>query len=125
MFLWVYAKEGNRLYVAFVSALRQITTRLPHVALDALCSLLTLLIDAYIAACRWLPLPMRDYMLNTLARVSREKRKLTIYDQLNPRYVRYHRADEVRALFESAGFRDVRLHHRRGYSWSALGEKPA
>jgi SAM-dependent methyltransferase len=125
LFLWVYAKEGNGFYVALVSALRQVTLRLPHAALDGLCSLLTVLVDIYIAACRWLPLPMRDYMRNTLARVSRENRKLTIYDQLNPRYVRYHRADEVRELFESAGFCDVRLHHRRGYSWSALGVKPA
>jgi SAM-dependent methyltransferase len=104
--IWVYGKEGNRLYVALVQALRA-------------------LVDAYIFACRWIPLPMRDYMLHTLSRVSRDKRKLTIYDQLNPTYAKYYRGEEVREMLERAGFRDVRLHHRRGYSWTALGVKPA
>jgi len=30
----------------------------------------------------------------------------------------------VREMLEWAGFRDVRLHHRSGYSWTALGVKP-
>ena len=66
---------------------------------------------------------MRDYVLNTLARVSRDKRKLTIYDQLNPSYAKYYRAAEVREMLERAGFRDICLHHRRGYSWTAVGER--
>jgi SAM-dependent methyltransferase len=123
--IWVYGKEGNRLYVAGIQAVRTVTTRLPHFALAALCSVLTLLVDVYIVACRWLPLPLRDYMLNTLSRVSRDKRKLTIYDQLNPSYAKYYRGEEVREMLERAGFRDVRLHHRRGYSWTALGVRPA
>jgi len=123
--IWVYGKEGNRLYVAVVQAVRAVTTRLPHFALAAVCSVLTLLVDAYIVACRWLPLPMRDYMLNTLSRVSRDHRKLTIYDQLNPDYAKYYRGEEVREMLERAGFREVRLHHRRGYSWTAVGVRPA
>jgi len=123
--IWVYGVEGNELYVAMVMALRTITTRLPHFALALLCSALGVLVDVYIAACRWLPLPMRDYMRNTLARVSRDKRKLTIYDQLNPTYAKYYRADELRSLLERAGFENVRLHNRRGYSWTAAGTRPA
>lgn len=122
--IWVYAVEGNRLYVAAVTALRAITTRLPHRALAAVCWGLGWLLDAYILLCRWLPLPMRDYMRNTLARVSRDKRRLTIYDQLNPSYARYHRRQEVQQMLEQAGFTDVRLHHRRGYSWTASGRNP-
>jgi hypothetical protein len=123
--IWVYGVEGNEIYVATVTALRAVTTRLPHFALALLCSALALLVDVYIAACRWLPLPMRDYMRNTLARVSRDKRKLTIYDQLNPTYAKYYRADELKSLLERAGFEDVRLHNRRGYSWTAAGRRPA
>jgi SAM-dependent methyltransferase len=123
--IWVYGREGNRLYVTLVQALRMATTRLPHFALALLCNVLALLVDAYLFACRWLPLPMRDYMLHTLSRVSRDKRKLTIYDQLNPSYAKYYRAEEVREMLEAAGFRDIRLHHRRGYSWTALGVRPA
>jgi SAM-dependent methyltransferase len=123
--IWVYGVEGNEFYVWSVTALRAITTRLPHFALSALCTLLNAGVGLYIQACRLLPLPMRDYMLNTAARVSRDKRRLTIYDQLNPTYAKYHRGPEVREMLERAGFTDVRLHHRRGYSWSALGVKPA
>lgn len=122
--IWVYGLEGNRPYVALVQGLRAVTTRLPHAALAGLCRFLTVLVDGYILACRWLPLPMRNYMRNTLARVSREKRTLTIYDQLNPSYAKYYREREVRDLLERAGFSDVRLHHRRGYSWTAVGTRP-
>jgi SAM-dependent methyltransferase len=122
--IWVYGREGNRLYVAAVQALRAVTTRLPHAVLAALCSVLTLLVDIYIFACRWLPLPMREYMRNTLSRGSRDQRKLTIYDQLNPSYAKYYGAGEVSEMLERAGFRDVRLHNRRGYSWTALGVRP-
>lgn len=47
-----------------------------------------------------------------------------IYDQLNPAYAKYYRRDEARALLEDAGFQDVRLHHRHGYSWTVLGTHP-
>jgi SAM-dependent methyltransferase len=121
--VWVYGVEGNGAYLALVRTLRVVTTRLPHAALSALCSLLNACLDVYLLLCRWLPLPLRDYARNTLARVSRDKRRLTIYDQLNPSYAKYYTRDEARALLERAGFRDVRLHHRRGYSWTAMGVK--
>ncbi|MBW2667673.1 MAG: class I SAM-dependent methyltransferase [Deltaproteobacteria bacterium] len=125
LLIWVYGKEGNELYVGFVKVVRAVTTRLPHAALALVCSALNLLVDIYLFACRWLPLPMRAYMRGTLARVSREQRKLTIYDQLNPSYARYYLGPEVKALLERAGFSDVQLYHRRGYSWTAMGVRPA
>jgi SAM-dependent methyltransferase len=125
LLIWVYGQEGNEFYVRLVKTIRSVTTRLPHAALAALCSALNLLVDVYIFACRWLPLPMRDYMRGTLGKVSREQRKLTIYDQLNPTYARYYLGPEVQALLERAGFTDVELHHRRGYSWTAMGVRPA
>jgi SAM-dependent methyltransferase len=125
--IWVYGSEGNAAYVLGLTALRSITTRLPHWALAGFCHLMTGVVDAYIALCRLtqLPLPLRDYLVNTLARVTRRERMLTIYDQLNPSYVKYYRRDEVAGLLENAGFGDVELHHRRGYSWTARGTKLA
>ena len=64
-------------------------------------------------------------MINTLARVTRRERMLTIYDQLNPTYVKFYRREEVVEMLESAGFGDVELHHRRGYSWTAIGTRIA
>jgi hypothetical protein len=121
--IWVYGKEGNGAYLFFLNALRAFTTRLPQKALAALCQILTVLVDAYGLACRVLPLPLRSYVLGTLTRVSRSDRTLTIYDQLNPTYVRYYAGGEVVAMLEEAGFVDVSLHHRRGYSWTALATK--
>ena len=120
----VYGREGNELYVRLVQALRLITTRLPHRALAGLSSALAVCVDAYLVACRWLPLPMGDYMRKTFARVEPEKRKLTIYDQLNPAYARYYREAEIRKLLEAAGFGGIRMHHRHGITWTALGVKP-
>ncbi len=122
--VWLYAKEGTIAYRFALGALRAVTTRIPHRALVRLCKLLDRMLDPYIAACRRVKLPLGDYLLNTFARVSREKRELTLYDQLNPRYVRFHTRAEARALLESAGFEQVTLHHRRGYSWTVLGRRP-
>lgn len=123
--VWVYGREGSGPYLALLDALRGVSTRLPHGLLMALCHLLTLGVDAYTLLCRasgW-RLPLSDYLVHTLARVSRRERTLTIYDQLNPRFVRYYRRSEVQDLLESAGFSDVALFHRRGYSWTATGVK--
>jgi len=119
--IWVYGKEGNRLYVALVTALRAVTTRLPHFALAALCGVLTLLVDAYIFACRWLPLPMHAYARTVLSPLSWEKRKLTIYDQLNPTYARYYLGPEVKALLERAGLPLAAHPPAEGEAWRRLG----
>ena len=120
---WVYGREGVRLYAALVAALRAVTVRLPHAVLSALCSVLNVLVIPYIAACRALPLPLHDYCVNNLGRRSSRHRKLVIYDQLNPTYVRFYSRGEVEDLLRRGGFDEIRLHHRRGYSWTALGIK--
>jgi hypothetical protein len=50
-------------------------------------------------------------------------RRLVLYDQLNPAYAKYYTEAEVRRLLADAGFEDVRLYHRHGYSWAAIGRK--
>lgn len=123
--LWLYAAEGNRLARGCVALLRSVTTRLPQRALQALCRILDRCLDIYIILCRNLALPLREYMLTIFARLSREKRRLTLYDQLNPSYVRYYRREELEALLARCGFESIRLHDRHGYSWSAVGSRPA
>jgi len=125
--IWVYGREGNRLYIALSGLLRAVTTRLPHRLLAGFCSVLTVLVDAYGALCRVVPQlrwPLRDYLSNTFSKLSRRERTLTIYDQLNPTYAKYYRREEVVDLLERTGFADVVLHHRRGYSWTACATKP-
>jgi SAM-dependent methyltransferase len=122
--VWVYAAEGDAFYLGLLRALRSFTTRLPHPLLSALCSALTLALTVYVWACRWLPLPMHVYARTVLSQLSWQKRKLTIYDQLNPSYVRFYTREEITHLLESGGFVDVRLHDRHGYSWTAIGTRP-
>lgn len=121
--VWMYSKEGISLYRSVLGFLRLFTTRLPHFLLSALCSLLNVFLGGYIFLCKFLPLPMKNYMVNTLSKVSWQKRKLTIYDQLNPSYVRFYTREETENLFKEAGFSDPQLYHRRGYSWTVMAQK--
>lgn len=122
---WLYGREGNEAYLRIAEPLRAITRRLPHPLLGALSSLLNLALDAYIFLCRFLPLPMRSYMRNVLARFPRSVRRLTIYDQLNPAYARYYSRPEAEALLARAGFGQVASWHRHGYSWTVTGTRPS
>ena len=67
---------------------------------------------------------MRSYVLKVAANFSRDKRKLVIYDQLNPSYVRWYTEAQVRGLARRSGFVKIQTHHRHGYSWTLLAEKP-
>ena len=78
----------------------------------------------YIGLCRFLPLPMHAYMRDHLGRLDGDKRRLTIFDQLNPAYAKYYPREEARALLADAGFIDIGQRHRHGYSWSLVGTKP-
>lgn len=123
--IWVYGKEGNGLYLLLLLILRSFTTALPHALLSALCAVLNVFLGAYIWLCRLAPLPLHQYMRYTLGEYEWSHRRVVIYDQLNPTYVVYHTRDEARALLEDAGFTDVKLHHRHGYSWTVIGSRPA
>lgn len=122
---WLYGAEGNGLYLRLVTPLRRVTRHLPDKALEGVCRGINILLSGYIALCKVFPLPMRAYMLNQLDRFDDRTRMLAIFDQLNPAYAKYYTAAEARALFEDAGFADVRLHHRHGYSWTVVGTRPA
>jgi hypothetical protein len=104
--------------------LRRLVSRFPHGAVALLSHALNRLLHLYLFLCRWVPLPLRDYLVNVLGRMSREKRFLVIYDQLKPAYAKYYTGVEAQALLRRAGFTDVRGYHRRGYSWTVIGTKP-
>ncbi len=129
LFLWVYGRESNGLYLALVRPLRAVTSRLPHKLLDRLAGALAHMAGAYARLCSTtsLPLPMSRYLRGYFGRLDFYSRKLVVYDQLNPRLARYYRQEELRAVLERSGYTGIRLYHRLGYSWSALahyGESP-
>lgn len=122
--IWLYGREGNWAYLSFALPIRAVTTRLPHAVLMPLCHFLNTVLAFYIRLARWLPLPLRGYMREVIGNFSRQKRYLVIYDQLKPAYAKYYRRQEALSLLEEAGFVNLRIHHRHGYSWTVLGHRP-
>lgn len=125
IFFWLYSHEGNELYLSFIRPIRAITTRLPHIALVTFNWLLYLILVVYRYCSLVLPLPLRRYINQIWWPMTPRKRRLVIYDQLNPSYAKYHKRHEAIELLEKAGFTDVKAHHRHGYSWCVWGRKPA
>ena len=121
--IWLYGREGNELYLAFIHPLRLITKHLPHFALAGLVWMIYYPLTLYLWLCRRCPLPMGDYLLSILEKMSPEKRRLVIYDQLNPDYAKYYTKTEAMKLLSDGGFINVRSHHRHGYSWTVIGTK--
>jgi len=121
--VWVYGKENNGLYLALFRLIHKVSRRLNDEVLDRICAVLNYLLLPYIFLCRFLPLPMRDYLLNVFARCGMQKRKYIIFDQLNPSYAKYYTKDELIEVLEKAGFRNIETYHRHGYSWTAIARK--
>ena len=122
--VWLYGKEGNGLYLALIAPLRVLTKRLPHYVLATLVEIIYWPLLFYVKFCRRLPLPLRGYMLLVLEKMSPEKRRLIIYDQLNPSYAKYYTQVEAKKLLSDWKFENIRIHHRHGYSWTVIGTKP-
>lgn len=122
--VWLYGEEGNELYLMLLRPLRYITSNLPRFLLPVLTWMLYLPLWLYIKLCRFIPLPLSDYMVNVIGKMSPDKQRLVIYDQLNPAYAKYYTSAEAKQLLLQAGFDRVKLHHRRGYSWTVIGSKP-
>ena len=104
IFFWLYSYEGNELYLKFILPLRKLTTRLPHVALVALIELLYGTLCVYRMFSKVIPLPLRKYIETVWWPMTPKKRRLVIYDQLNPSYAKYHKKDEAIDLLAMASF---------------------
>lgn len=121
--VWLYGKEGNRLYLSIIEPLRIITKKMPHLFLAIFVELIYWQILIYMKLCYKFRLPLREYLLSIFKKMSPQKRRLIIYDQLNPFYAKYYTKREVEKLLIDAGFEDIKIHHRHGYSWTAIGTK--
>ncbi len=122
--VWLYGKEGNEFYLTFINPLRLITKHLPHFALAGFVWMIYCPLVFYVCLCRRFPLPLKKYLLSIFAKMSPEKRRLIIYDQLNPNYAKYYTKPEAVELLSDGGFINVQTHHRHGYSWTVIGTKP-
>jgi 2-polyprenyl-3-methyl-5-hydroxy-6-metoxy-1,4-benzoquinol methylase len=121
--VWIYGREGNTPYLIAATILRSFTRWMPHRALAAFVGLLYPIVWCYMAGCRRLPLPLAPYMRRVMEPLTPAKRRVVIYDQLNPAYAKYYTREEARDVLERNGFSEVHLHHRHGYSWTMVGTK--
>ena len=121
--VWLYGKEGNAFYLTMVILLRVLTKWLPHFALSALVRMACWPLLFYMKLCHRLSLPLQEYMVEVFEKMSPEKRRLIIYDQLNPSYSKYYTKREAEKLLIDGKFQNVRTHHRHGYSWTVIGTK--
>jgi SAM-dependent methyltransferase len=122
--VWLYGREGNRLYLSIIKPLRIITKRLPHFLLSTLVWFIHVPTVFYVRLCHKIPLPLRKYFLLVFGKMSPEKQRLIIYDQLNPSYAKYYTRFEAEKLLSEGNFENIQIHHRHGYSWTVIGTKP-
>jgi SAM-dependent methyltransferase len=122
-FVWLYGKEGNGLYLALIKPLRVLTKRLPHFMLASFVEITYWPLVLYVKFCDSLPLPLSGYLRSVFEKMSPGKRRLIIYDQLNPSYAKYYTRREAEKLLIEGRFINVRTHHRHGYSWTVIGTK--
>lgn len=121
VYIWVYGKENNGLYLAIFKPLMRITSRFPHHLLNIVSFCLAIILRLYIIIVHILiffPWPMKAYVLNVLKKLDFFSLKLVIYDQLNPKIGNYYSKEEICNLVKSAGFKNIETYHRHGYSWS-------
>lgn len=123
--IWLYGRENNGLYLAFMHTLRIITVPLSDRALDGLSKAMVPIVRFYSRLCKFFPLPLRGYMREYIDKVDDYFVQLTIYDQLNPHFAMYYRRHEAIDLLERAGFTDIQIYHREKYSWTVIGVKPS
>lgn len=122
--IWLYGREGNELYLAAVTPLRWFAQKCPDVILTAVSWSTVPFLRLYQHLCAGIPLPMRQYFRNHIARLDSRQLVATVFDQLNPAYAKYYTRTEAMQLLAGAGFHDIQIHHRHGYSWTVVGTRP-
>jgi SAM-dependent methyltransferase len=119
---WVYAWEGNRLYLSIATPLRLVTKRLPDAVLAPISRGLATVLWGYmrtvnrVAVRLGLSFPLRDY-LRMLEPLRFKDLESVVYDQLGPQIARYPTQSEVTRWATAGGASVVLLHHRTGNSW--------
>ena len=118
LILWVYAREGNERYLAWVDPLRRHVTSRIHPALTRGVAVgMTALLKAYLL------LPHRNSYLVELRERSFRHVEAMVFDQLLPHIAHYWRREEVLELVEGLPLEETRMTHTHGVSWTLVARK--
>lgn len=123
---WVYGMENNRIYVFVRMLISRITRIMSDKYLDKFCGVLQRVIVTYgVLSEKHFSsrLPLSEYIQKVFTPCGATERKYIVFDQLNPAYAKYYTKKGIKSELENAGFIDVKLAHRHGYSWTAVGTK--
>jgi len=119
--VWVYGKEGNKLYLLLFNNLRKITSRIPDKILLPICIFLSLFTYIYGFICKIFNfLPLSKYFLYFFNKLSFRDRVHVIFDQLNPSFSKYFTRSDIESDLINAGFKIECLSNRLGYSYLAV-----
>ena len=111
------------MYVWVQKIARIFTMRMSDNALSQVSGFLALILTGYaksIAKLRARRAPMYGYLTTTYMKVSKEFRKIVIFDQLNPGWSHYYSEKQLRRLLLDGGFESVQIEEKGGYSWTAV-----
>ena len=119
LILWCYAREGNRMMIPAIQALRAIGARAPIGVTHHMAKLVTLAAWPVLRLVPW-----RTEYYRTVGSLSFGNVESIIFDQMLPRIAHYWTQDDMRRLLEPlAG--DVRLEFVQGNSWHARIQRRA
>lgn len=88
IFIWLYGKEGNGLYLTLLKSLRVITKNLPDTALLRKVDLIHGVVKFYIFLWTCMNLSLKSYLENVYSKMSHNQKKVIVLDQLNPDYAK-------------------------------------
>ena len=122
LIIWVYGYENNLPYIIFYKIISKFTKYLPDRLLYILANILNLFLQIYIFFCKFINLPLKDYLLKVFNKFGWTKQTDVIFDQLNPQYAKYYKKEEILKELKDAGFKDLKISHRHNYSWTVVGK---
>ena len=112
--VWVYGKEGNRLYLAFLRPLRILTQRLPLCVTRLLAWGITAMMRV------GLPLAPETSYRKLLRRLSFRHLEAIVFDQLFPTIANYWTREEALALFDGLPVELKSIIQTHGHSWTLV-----
>jgi SAM-dependent methyltransferase len=134
IFVWVYGREGNLLYITLADPIRKwITSRLPFLINVLLAKLVASLLwvtikvvylplnrvgSATFACC----LPYNSYFLY-FNKLGFKLFEGTVLDKMTPPIAKYYSREDFARWFEDASLVDIHVSQRNGNSWRGFGVK--
>ena len=131
IFVWLYAKEGNWIYITFFDSIRKnITSKLPIkinvIGSAVLSAFLWVITNAIYKPLNRVKLnkilPMNNYFI-FFADLGFRRLWVNVLDKMIPPYQFYYSKENIENLFKKGNLKNVEISFRNGNSWRGFGKK--